>query len=308
MRKGALFVAIACASALLAPFASRVAAAAPDIVTRDVDRFYAIYDAADGTPDAEQLQRDYLGKASPGLLRFAEMRRITAERIAETLHKRPEIYRDARRCADVLPAVRARLSVALDKLVRLYPQARLPAVTIAIGRGKPVGTADANGVMIGLEALCGVDFFAPDMEDRFVQVIAHEYVHVQQPAAQVENPEEKVLHAALVEGGAEFIGELTAGSISYGHLATWAKGREKEVESAFLADRSDKAIGSDWLYNGKGTPARPGDLGYWVGYRIAKAYYRHAADRQAAVRDIIEMQDADAFLERSGWKPGIDLD
>ena len=308
MRKGALFVAIACASALLAPFASRVAAAAPDIVTRDVDRFYAIYDAADGTPDAEQLQRDYLGKASPGLLRFAEMRRITAERIAETLHKRPEIYRDARRCADVLPAVRARLSVALDELVRLYPQARLPAVTIAIGRGKPVGTADANGVMIGLEALCGVDFFAPDMEDRFVQVIAHEYVHVQQPAAQVENPEEKVLHEALVEGGAEFIGELTAGSISYGHLATWAKGREKEVESAFLADRSDKAIGSDWLYNGKGTPARPGDLGYWVGYRIAKAYYRHAADRQAAVRDIIEMQDADAFLERSGWKPGIDLD
>ena len=308
MRAGALFASIACTTALLAPFASRVAAAAPDIVTRDVDRFYAIYDAADGTPDAEQLQHDYLGKASPGLLRFAGMRRITGERIAETLHKRPEIYRDARRCADVLPAVRARLSVALDELVRLYPQARLPAVTIAIGRGKPVGTADANGVMIGLEALCGVDFFAPDMEDRFVQVIAHEYVHVQQPAAQVENPEEKVLHAALVEGGAEFIGELTAGSISYGHLATWAKGREKEVESAFLADRSDKAIGSDWLYNGKGTPARPGDLGYWVGYRIAKAYYRHAADRQAAVRDIIEMQDADAFLERSGWKPGIDLD
>ena len=308
MRARALSASIACIAVVLAPFASHAVAAVPEIVTRDVDRFYAIYDAAGGTPDAEQLQRDYLGKASPGLLRFAEMRRITGERIAETLHKRPELYRDARRCADVLPAVRTRLSVALDRLVHLYPQARLPAVTIAIGRGKPVGTADAGGVMIGLEALCGVDFFDPDMEDRFVQVIAHEYVHVQQPAAQVENPEEKVLHAALTEGGAEFIAELTAGSISYGHLAVWARGRENEIGRAFLADRNDKAIGSDWLYNGKGTPERPGDLGYWVGYRIAKAYYRHAADKQAAVRDIIEMQDADAFLEKSGWKPGIDLD
>lgn len=58
MRASALFVSVACTAALLASFASRVAAAVPDIVTRDVDRFYAIYDAAGGTPTAEQLQRD----------------------------------------------------------------------------------------------------------------------------------------------------------------------------------------------------------------------------------------------------------
>jgi hypothetical protein len=308
MRASALFVSVACTTALLASFASRVAAAVPDIVTRDVDRFYAIYHAADGAPTAEQLQRDYLGKASAGLLRFAEMRKITGERIAEALRKDPDMYRDARSCADTLPAVRTRLAVALDRLAGLYPQARLPAVTIAIGRGKPVGTANADGVMIGLEALCHTDFFEPNLEDRFVHVIAHEYVHVQQPAAQVEDPEEKVLRAALIEGGAEFIGELISGSISYGHLAAWAKGREKETETAFLADRDEKALGSDWLYNGKGTPERPGDLGYWVGYRIAKAYYQHAADKPAAIREIIEVQDADAFLKKSGWTPGIKLD
>ena len=308
MPPGTLFVSAASAAALLACIALRAATVSPDVVTRDVDRFYAIYDAAGGAPTAEQLQRDYLGKASAGLLRFAEMRRITGERIVEALRKNPDMYRAARDCAETLPTVRTRLATALDRLAHLYPQARLPAVTIAIGRGKPVGTANADGVMIGLEALCKVDFLNPVMEDRFVYVIAHEYVHVQQPAAQVEDLEEKVLRAALIEGGAEFIGELISGSVSYGHLTAWARGREKETETAFLADRDEKALGSDWLYNGKGTPERPGDLGYWVGYRIAKAYYQHATDKQAAVREIIEVQDADAFLKKSGWTPGIRLD
>lgn len=308
MRASILSASVACVAALTASMASQGVAAPPDIVTRDVDRFYAIYDAAKGAPTADTLQTDYLGGASAGLIRFADVRRITGERIAEAVQKNPRMYRDARRCVDVLPAVRVRLATALDELAGIYPPARLPPVTIAIGRGKPVGVANAHGVMIGLEALCSVDFFDPDLEDRFVHVIAHEYVHVQQPAAQVEDPEERVLRAALIEGGAEFIGELISGSISYGHLAAWARGRERETEVAFLADRNEKALGSDWLYNGKGTRERPGDLGYWVGYRIAKSYYRHAADKQAAVREIIEMQDADAFLEESGWSPGIELD
>ena len=67
-------------------------------------------------------------------------------------------------------------------------------------------------------------------------------------------------------------------------------------------------MGSDWLYNGMGTPERPGDLGYWVGYRIAKAYYQGAEDKQAALRDIIEVRDAKALVAKSGWYPGIVLD
>ena len=39
-----------------------------------------------------------------------------------------------------------------------------------------------------------------------------------------------------------------------------------------------------------------GDLGYWVGYRIVKSYYQHAADKRRAIRDILEMSDPKAFL------------
>jgi len=67
----------------------------------------------------------------------------------------------------------------------------------------------------------------------------------------------------------------------------------------------DKADLSDWLYNG--TLERPGDRGYWVGYRIVKSYYEHATDKRQAFREILQMSDPKAFLAKSRWYPGISL-
>jgi uncharacterized protein YjaZ len=81
-------------------------------------------------------------------------------------------------------------------------------------------------------------------------------------------------------------------------------GHEKEIETAFAADE-DKTDLSHWLYNS--TADKPADLGYWVGYRIMKSYYQHAADKRQAFRDIIQISDPKAFLAKSGWYPGIVL-
>jgi hypothetical protein len=77
--------------------------------------------------------------------------------------------------------------------------------------------------------------------------------------------------------------------------------REMDIETRFVADE-DKTDLSQWIDNG--TLTEPGDLGYWVGYRIVKSYYDHAVDKREALRDIIEMKDAKGFLARSGWRPG----
>jgi hypothetical protein len=112
----------------------------------------------------------------------------------------------------------------------------------------------------------------------------------------------------LLEGGAEFLGELISGSVGYKHLPPLVSGREKQFETAFLGDVDKVAKGSAWLYNHPGTTEHPADLGYWIGYRITKAYYRNAKDKRQAVRDIIELRDPREFLAKSGWKPGIALD
>jgi hypothetical protein len=283
-----------------------IPAAGPTIQIEDVDRFYKVYDAAAGHPTAHQLQHDYLDPGSEGLHQFAKVRNISGARIAETLARRPEIYSSAKRCLVVLPQVRRRLEVALRTLGRLYPQAQLPPITIAVGRGRPVAVGSpVTGIQIGLEALCAADFFNPDVEDRFVYVIAHEYAHVQQAPALVDAERLTVLEGSLIEGAAEFVAELIAGHVAYSYFAVMTRGREREIETAFVSD-VDKTDVSSWLNNS--TPEKPGDLGYWVGYRIVKCYYQRAADQGQALREILEMTDAKAFLARSGWHPGIQLD
>jgi hypothetical protein len=42
----------------------------------------------------------------------------------------------------------------------------------------------------------------------------------------------------------------------------------------------------------------------WVGYRIARAYYERAGDKRRAVSEIINIANARAFLDASGWQPG----
>jgi hypothetical protein len=280
-------------------------AAEATIDIEDVEPFYRIYDAANGRPNAEQLQRDYIDAGSDGLSYFAKARNTTATRIAEAIAAQPEIYSSARRCLNVLPRVRARVEAALRTLGRLYPESRFPPVTIAVGRGRPVAVGSpATGIQIGLEALCATDWMNPNVEDRFVHVIAHEYAHVQQPPAVADNEHPTVLEGSLMEGAAELTAELIAGKVAYSHLAATTAGRERDIETAFVADQ-DKSDLSNWLFNT--TPGKPGDLGYWVGYRIVKTYYQGASDKRQALREILEMTDAKAFLAKSGWRPGIQL-
>jgi hypothetical protein len=288
-----------------AAIGTAVQAAAPEIHTEDVDRFYKIYDAANGHPTAEQLQRDYLDAGSAGLHHLATLRNVTGPRIADTLSKRPELYANAKRCMAALPRVRPRVAAALRELVRLYPQARTPPVTIAVGRGKPVGVGSpVTGLQIGLEALCGAEWMNPDVEERFVHVIAHEYAHVQQVTALVDDEHPTVLERSLIEGAADFAAELTSGKPGSVHFAALTRGREKEIETAFAAD-VDRTDLSRWVDNS--TMEQGNDLGYWVGYRIVKAYYQRAADKQQAFREILELSDPHAFLAKSGWRPGMGL-
>jgi hypothetical protein len=91
-------------------------------------------------------------------------------------------------------------------------------------------------VQIGLEALCAADFLNPDVEDRFVYVIAHEFAHVQQAQELVDNEHPTVLEMSLIEGAAEFTAELIAGKVAYAYLDAATAGRAKDIETAFVGD------------------------------------------------------------------------
>lgn len=276
----------------------------PVIMTEDVTRFYRIYESSGAHPTADQLDHSYIDQGSEGLRQFAKLRKVSGATIVDAIKKRPEIYADARRCLTALPAVKRRLTTVFGKLAQVYPEANFAApVTIVVGRGKPVGITNPAGVSIGLEALCATNLMHPNVEDRFVHTIAHEYGHIQQPRAdETDHPGATVLFASLIEGGAEFTAELISGDVSSYQLKSLTKGHEAAIETAFIEDQDETDL-SKWLYNGPGTAEHPGDLGYWVGYRIVKSYYQHAPDKHQALRDTLEMKDPKAFLAKSGWWP-----
>lgn len=281
----------------------------PDIRIEDVTRFYALYDAHGGKPGAARIERDYLAQGSESLGEFARLRRVTGQSIADRLRSDPALYANAKQCLDRLPAVKRRLTAAFGLLAQAYPQARFPPVAILVGRGRPVGITHPAGVTIGLEALCAADFMNPDPEDRFVHVIAHEYGHIQQTSPsefEPGDPRATVLRLALAEGTAELIAELISGNVGNARHAVWTRGREAEIETAFVREMDSTDL-TGWFYNYRSGSDEPYDLGYWVGYRIAKAYYLRSPDRKAALKALIEIDDPKAFLALSGWTPGMRL-
>lgn len=275
-----------------------------EVRTTDVDLFYRIYDAAGGHPDAPTLQRDYLDAGSEGVRQFIPQRIRSADALAKAVATQRDVYEKARACAAALPAARARLAGVFRRLAAIDPDATFPPVIVLVGRNTSGGTTGRSGVLIGLEVVCRSNWLQPDLTDRLVHLIAHEYGHVQQfPAGGEDLHPDTVLKQSLIEGGAELVAELTSGEASEAYLQGWTRGHERDIGRAFMADLDSTDL-KPWLYNGAGTPDQPGDLGYWVGYCIAKSYYGHARDKRAAMRALLELQDPRRILLASRWQPG----
>lgn len=279
-------------------------AAQVEIRTADVDLFYQVYDAAHGAPTAAALQSGYLDAGSDGVRQFIPERIRSADALEKTIATHREVYESARKCVTALSAVRTRLAQVFATLAEIDPEARFPPVVVLIGRNNSGGTTGASGVLIGLEVACRAEWLQPDPASRLVHLIAHEYGHVQQfPQGGEDLIRRSVLVQSLIEGEAELIAELTSGEASESYLQRWTRGQEREIGERFLAD-ADSTDLKPWLYNGVGTPEKPGDLGYWVGYCIAKAYYQRAPDKRAALKTLLELRDPKQILADSRWKPG----
>lgn len=201
------------ASALPAQAAGRAPAVEHVVIqTEDVARFFQVLDASKGRPSAQDLERHYLDPGSKALHGFTASRIGSMERLARAIQDKPALFAKARTCATALPSIRTRVAAAVDQLGALLPSARFPPVTVLVGRGNSGGVTTPDGVVIGLEALCNADWMQPDIGDRFVHLIAHEYVHVQQPGASVDVAQPTLLYQTLLEGGAEYVGELISGA------------------------------------------------------------------------------------------------
>jgi hypothetical protein len=285
-------------------------------VTSDIENFWRAVDAG---ATSTAFRTNYLNRASAGLADFSTARQVTGQSLALMMQSFP-LYFSAIRAntlqltgnSAVLVSIRANF----EEIEALYPPAVFPPVTFLIGRFSTGGTIRQSGMLIGTE------FFASDANtplqelgafqranvktmENLPLVVAHEHVHVMQATAmKLFGHSTTLLEQSLVEGSADFVGELVAGGHVNDHVHVYGLAHETELWSEFKLVMNG-TNGSQWLYNQGSPPAgRPGDLGYFIGYRIAQAYYTKATDKTAALREIIEVDDATAFLTASGYSGG----
>jgi uncharacterized protein YjaZ len=128
-------------------------------------------------------------------------------------------------------------------------------------------------------------------------IVAHELIHYQQ---KYPGTDRSLLAQAIKEGSADFVGEIIVGKSINGHLHVYGDPNERELWLEFKQQMDGKDT-SRWLYQGDKAKDRPADLGYYVGFKICEAYYRQAADKARAIRDILEIQDFKQFLKASHY-------
>lgn len=277
------------------------------IVADDVARFWAAYDASTEADRAEVLQRMYLDRGTPGLQDMVVLRIGSAASLVESMRRFPGYYRAARastlRAGEFEPQIRE----AFRRLEEIYPEAVYPDVYFLVGNLSTGGTTSGRGLLIGTEVYARNEQ-TPEEEmlpfmlatfgsvEALPHIVAHELVHYQQDYA----PGNTLLRQALNEGVADFVAELISGAHVNPAAHAYADAHEAELWCEFR-EQMHGTDTSAWLYNGARSTDRPGDLGYNLGYRIAKAYHERAADRRRAVRDMLKIRDFGAFLEASGY-------
>jgi hypothetical protein len=260
------------------------------VITSDVGRFWEVFDRA--PPDSLEawLERDYLDAGSQGLRDFIPGRILSADELGLQVRLQRARYlavRDATvRAMETGPAIRTVFRALKDA----YPEAVFPNVYFLIGRFNSGGTASPAGLLIGAEMF--------DDPALYPWVVAHELIHFQQPPV---SGTRTLLVQSLREGVASFVAELITGQRARSESHTYGMAHERELWAEFVEQRHGTSF-AGWLY-GDPPGERPADLGYFIGYRIAGAYYEKAADKRAALREIILAADPEAILSRSGYAP-----
>lgn len=279
-----------------------------EFVTSDIELFWRALDQSTPASMPAVLEREYLRQGSRGLAEFTRLRIGDGAQLAAVVQAHPAYYaalrKSSRRVEEFKPVMRR----AFQCLRAIYPEAVMPTVTFVIGRMNSAGTVDARNLLIG------VDMFGKSDEavmeglgrwhravvapmERLPYIVAHELIHAQQTNAGGGT----LLAAALNEGVADFVGQLISGETINPHLHAFARERHAELWRDFEKDMNGRELGR-WLYQGdSATGDRPADLGYYIGYRIAEAYYQQHRDKHAAVREMLAIRDPQAFLAASGY-------
>lgn len=298
---GVLVAASACDRA---PATPDVAQSGPVVSTTDVHHFVAALHRLTPGDSVCAPFGEYLRSGTPGLAAYSHKFGVGQSELCAAVRKHPERYARLDTTLASFDSAGAAIRTIFARFETLQPGAVLPRVYVIVGNGISGGTTTRGRspiILIGAEltrSAAGLPW-----------TVAHELAHTQQhyPMWRMATVgpswfRASLLRQSLHEGIADVVAEALTGEPVYN---VYGEAHEHALWGEFqrVMYRGDY---HGWLYNGREPrpDGRPPDLGYWIGYRIAKAYYDRAPDKARAIRDMLEIRDFDAFLAASGYHGG----
>ena len=292
------------------------------IITSDIDLFWRAYDSVRSTGDSLQqihlIQTMYLDQGSAGVKGFMKAKGYTAESYVKCIRSYPKFWNSIRANTYKVKSLGNQFDPAIKKLKELYPALRPAKIYFAIGAMRSGGTTKDSMVLIGAELATGDEqtdlselppatqnwlsvSFKRRPLDHIVLTNTHEYVHTQE-----KEPGDNLLAQCIYEGACDFVAELVIGQTPDLPAYTYGPAHIDSLKAQFNLEMFGP-VGRHWLYNFPRNGV-PGDLGYYMGYSICRAYYQQASDKKKAIKEIIETDFADttavdAFLEKSKYYP-----
>ena len=198
----------------------------------------------------------------------------------------------------------------------IYPDGREVPVYFVIGGLRAGGTAIDNKLLIGAElAMSGPEtpshelnerlahldgYFKNDPISGLIDLNLHEYVHTQQKNESGQD----LLSQALFEGVAEYISTEALGRPSSTEAIEYGLANHTAVFTAFEEDILKQDF-SNWIWNSPDNEFGTRDLGYYVGYAIAKRYVEQSHNSHDAIKTLIELdylspKAVEAIVDKSG--------
>lgn len=287
---------------------------AQKISITDIDNFWIAFDSIQkvNSNKNEILENLFLNKKTKGLNAFMQIKKFGKEDYVKAIESYPKFWNSIRPNTVIDKKKIKTISKALVKLKKVYPNSSKGNIYYTIGALKSGGTTNNEDLLLGIEKIVGdektiVSEFENENLQKMFQfsktttlehVTLHEFVHTFQKTG-----ERNVLSKAIKEGSCDFIAELTLNKKFNAQYLEYGFQQYDKVQSKFKREMFSHNL-DNWFYNSE-TSKNP-DLGYFVGYVIAKKYYESSKDKKKAIKEIIELdfnneQEVVQLVEKSKY-------
>ena len=282
-----------------------------EIVTSDVDHFWQAFDDAAKVPADQRMaiyDKEYFDLGSQGFKDYVSLRPFTPGKFTEHVEQNRAYYTEIRPYIGQVVGQKPVIAAGFKRLKALYPDIKFPAhMYFIVGPQRALGLSSRNGILFAAEMLAtppGTPYVYNQATPVIVPFVAvHETIHFNQTFDTETADKTTLLQATINEGTADFIASLVVQEPDIRQMTDrWQYGCAHEAElAARFASEEDTTKLQPWMYDHNPNTGWPPDMGYWLGYRIAQAYYQHATDKTAALRALLQVTDFKALLKASGW-------